>query len=67
MPICISTRTAHSVAAESVDHMATADVARDLDVLRRPSGTPKLNYAGVSYGTFLGQTYANMFRRTYGR
>jgi pimeloyl-ACP methyl ester carboxylesterase len=43
------------------DHMATADVARDLDVLRQALGDAKLNYAGVSYGTFLGQTYANMF------
>jgi pimeloyl-ACP methyl ester carboxylesterase len=43
------------------DHMATADVARDLDVLRDAVGDAKLNYAGVSYGTFLGQTYANMF------
>src|SRR5919197_1011403 len=43
------------------DHMATADVARDLDVLRDAVGDAKLNYAGVSYGTMLGQTYANMF------
>src|SRR5438034_1194151 len=43
------------------DHMATADVARDLDVLRQAVGDAKLTYAGVSYGTFLGQTYANMF------
>ena len=41
--------------------MATADVARDLDVLREAVGDAKLTYAGVSYGTFLGQTYANMF------
>jgi pimeloyl-ACP methyl ester carboxylesterase len=43
------------------DHMSTANVARDLDVLRRAVGDAKLNYAGVSYGTFLGQVYANMF------
>ena len=43
------------------DHMSTANVARDLDVLRQAVGDAKLNYAGVSYGTFLGQTYANMF------
>jgi pimeloyl-ACP methyl ester carboxylesterase len=43
------------------DHMATANVARDLDVLRQAVGDAKLSYAGVSYGTFLGQTYANMF------
>lgn len=43
------------------DHMATADVARDMDVLRQAVGDSQLNYAGVSYGTMLGQTYANMF------
>ena len=42
-------------------HMSTANVARDLDVLRQAVGDAKLSYAGVSYGTMLGQTYANMF------
>ncbi len=42
-------------------HMSTANVARDLDVLRQAVGDAKLNYAGVSYGTMIGQTYANMF------
>jgi pimeloyl-ACP methyl ester carboxylesterase len=42
-------------------HMSTANVARDLDVLREAVGDAKLSYAGVSYGTMLGQTYANMF------
>jgi pimeloyl-ACP methyl ester carboxylesterase len=43
------------------DHMATANVARDLDVLRQAGGDAKLTYAGYSYGTMIGQTYANMF------
>jgi pimeloyl-ACP methyl ester carboxylesterase len=44
-------------------HLANADMARDLDYLRRLVGDRQLNYYGVSYGTFLGQTYANMFPR----
>ena len=44
-----------------VDHMATADVARDLDLLRQAVGDSQLSYVGYSYGSFLGVTYANMF------
>jgi pimeloyl-ACP methyl ester carboxylesterase len=43
------------------DHMSTANVARDLDVLRQAVGDDMLTYAGYSYGSFLGTTYANMF------
>ncbi|QXJ21142.1 alpha/beta fold hydrolase [Actinomadura graeca] len=41
--------------------MSTAEVARDMDVLRRAVGDAKLSYLGFSYGTALGQYYANMF------
>ncbi|HQY98849.1 MAG TPA: alpha/beta hydrolase [Propionicimonas sp.] len=41
--------------------MSTAEVARDLDVLRRAVGDAKLSYLGFSYGTYLGEVYANMF------
>lgn len=41
--------------------MSTAEDARDMDVIRRAVGDAKLNYLGFSYGTALGQYYANMF------
>ena len=42
-------------------HMSTADVARDLDLLRQAVGDQRLNYLGYSYGSFIGNTYANLF------
>ena len=42
-------------------HVTTAETARDLDLLRRAAGDPKLHYLGLSYGTYLGATYANLF------
>ncbi len=44
-------------------HISTADTARDLDYLRRLVGDRRLTYMGISAGTFIGQTYANMFPR----
>ncbi|MFJ3876876.1 alpha/beta hydrolase [Streptomyces sp. NPDC090077] len=47
--------------ADLLRHVSTADTARDLDLLRQAVGEPQLNYFGVSYGTILGATYANLF------
>lgn len=44
-----------------IDYMSTANVARDLDMLRQAVGDPMLSYAGYSYGSYLGVTYANLF------
>jgi pimeloyl-ACP methyl ester carboxylesterase len=41
--------------------MSTAETARDMEVLRRAVGDRKLNYLGFSYGSVLGEVYANMF------
>ncbi|MDT0381850.1 alpha/beta hydrolase [Streptomyces sp. DSM 42041] len=46
---------------ELLRHVSTADTARDLDHLRRAVGEPQLTYYGISYGTYLGATYANLF------
>jgi pimeloyl-ACP methyl ester carboxylesterase len=44
-------------------HISTADTVRDLDHLRRLVGDRRLTFLGESTGTFLGQTYANIFPR----
>ncbi len=44
-----------------LDYMSTGNVAHDLDMLRQAVGDAQLTYAGYSYGTFIGQVYANMF------
>ena len=42
-------------------HTSTANIARDLDLLRRAVGDDKLTYTGLSYGTYIGATYARLF------
>ncbi|UUY46690.1 alpha/beta hydrolase [Streptomyces yangpuensis] len=46
---------------EMLPHMTTPNTARDLDVIRAALGEKKLNYLGVSYGTYLGGVYATLF------
>ena len=46
-------------------YASTADVARDMDLLRAAVGDAKLTYLGFSYGTFLGATYASLFPHNY--
>ena len=45
----------------------TANVARDLDILREALGDKQLNYMGKSYGTYLGYLYAQFFPEKVGR
>ena len=47
--------------ADILPHVSTANVARDMDRLRQAVGDEQLNYLGTSYGTYLGETYANLF------
>jgi pimeloyl-ACP methyl ester carboxylesterase len=52
---------------ERVRHMSSTEVAKDMDIIRALVGDPKLNYYGVSYGTFLGALYADLFPKRVGR
>ncbi|MEU4740604.1 alpha/beta hydrolase [Actinosynnema sp. NPDC023658] len=45
------------------DHADTGAVVRDVDALRKALGERKINYYGVSYGTLIGQQYAERFGR----
>ncbi len=42
-------------------HVGTRDVARDMDAVRAAMGDDKLSYLGFSYGTAIGQVYADLF------
>jgi pimeloyl-ACP methyl ester carboxylesterase len=44
-----------------VEHGGTVDGAYDLDALRAAVGDEKITYWGISYGTMLGSTYAQLF------
>jgi pimeloyl-ACP methyl ester carboxylesterase len=46
---------------ELIEHMSTADVAADMDLLRAALGEDRLNYLGYSYGTSIGAVYATLF------
>jgi pimeloyl-ACP methyl ester carboxylesterase len=53
--------------ADLLPHVSTKDAARDIDVLRGIVGDSELYYLGMSYGTFLGATYAELFPKNVGR
>ena len=42
-------------------HVGTRDVARDFDLVRAGMGDERLDYVGFSYGTSIGQVYAELF------
>jgi pimeloyl-ACP methyl ester carboxylesterase len=60
--IAASRKLAKACAGKSLAaSMSTAEVARDMDVLRRAVGDKLLTYLGFSYGSYLGVVYANLF------
>ncbi len=44
-----------------LSHISTTDTVRDMDRIRELNGDETITYAGLSYGTFIGQMYANMY------
>ena len=42
-------------------HVDTGSVARDMERLRRALDDGKLNFLGLSYGSHLGSTYAELY------
>jgi pimeloyl-ACP methyl ester carboxylesterase len=42
-------------------HLGTRNVARDMDQIRKGLGEDKISYLGYSYGTSIGQVYADLF------
>jgi pimeloyl-ACP methyl ester carboxylesterase len=51
----------------ALGHVGTADVVRDLDLLRRVLAEETLTYYGASYGTAIGAEYAAQFPDQVGR
>lgn len=43
------------------DHVDTISVARDIEAIRGAVGDQKLTYYGVSYGSLMGQQYAELY------
>ncbi|MFI6027932.1 alpha/beta hydrolase [Amycolatopsis magusensis] len=54
-------RTCAEHGGELLDHLTTADAARDLDWLREAVGDEQLTYSGGSYASYLGEVYGAMF------
>ncbi|TDE30223.1 alpha/beta hydrolase [Actinomadura sp. 6K520] len=48
-------------------HVGTRNAAGDMELIRTALGDEKLNYFGVSYGTWLGGAYARQFPDRVGR
>lgn len=44
-----------------LQYINTPNTARDMDEIRDAIGEPKINYYGVSYGTYLGVVYGQLF------
>ncbi len=62
--IGLSTRYANDCDAAKgavLPHLGTKNVARDMDLIRAGMGDDRLSFVGYSYGTSIGQAYADLF------
>jgi pimeloyl-ACP methyl ester carboxylesterase len=48
-------------AASTMPYITTRNTARDMDVIRAVLGEEKVSYFGMSYGTYLGAVYTQLF------
>ncbi|MCN9244418.1 alpha/beta hydrolase [Streptomyces sp. RY43-2] len=48
-------------AGDVLPHLTTRNSARDMDVIRAALGEKRISYLGISYGTYLGAVYMQMF------
>ena len=50
-----------------LDHISTIEAVYDFEMVRRLLGDAKFNWLGVSYGTFIGAVYLELYPQTAGR
>jgi pimeloyl-ACP methyl ester carboxylesterase len=69
-PVMAATQLAQACQKTSgkvLPYVGTDNAARDMDIARAALGASRLDYYGASYGTLLGQVYAQMFPHDVGR
>ncbi|MDR0435542.1 MAG: alpha/beta hydrolase [Propionibacteriaceae bacterium] len=49
-----------------LDHITTIEAVYDFDLIRQLLGDEKFNYLGVSYGTYIGSVYAELYPENAG-
>ncbi|MEV7555746.1 alpha/beta hydrolase [Amycolatopsis sp. NPDC089917] len=57
----VAAKCGSSATASLLPYMTTANTARDMDRVREALGERKVNYFGISYGTYLGSVYTSLF------
>lgn len=57
----LSEGCAEEIKANFLANMGTANVARDMEVMRNALGDDGLTYLGYSYGTYIGQIYLHLY------